>query len=276
MSRFLWVAAAVALAGSATEAAELEPHYGAPGAWVKPAVLPAAPAMPEGAPAQALLEDIQTYYGTDGDQRYVEFAGKVLTPDGLSTLGGISSIEWNPDIESVTIHKLQIIRGGVVIDRLPIDKFITLRRETNLEKLILDGRLTAAVQITDLQVGDIVDFAFTVTRRDPVMQGHSESEVRLIRGFDPARIRFRGVWPTGKALRWRATGGLTGAKASAAPDGSEVAIDLLAPKTTPPPDNAPPRFQDAGRLEFSQFNDWCRACWSPCSARRPPSRPPRR
>lgn len=256
MSRIVAFAAVLALAGTA-RAGDVEPHFGPPGAWVKAAALPPqTPADPSDAtPAKAVLVDIENNFGPDGDQYYFEFAGKVLTPDGLSALGGMSA-EWNPDIESVTIHKLQIIRGGTVIDRLPIDKFMTLRRETNLEKAMLDGRLTAAVQITDLQVGDVVDFAYTITRKDPILQGHSEGEQHLVHGFSPSVIRFRDVWPASKPMRWKTGGLLSGLKPVSGPDGAEIGAELHDFTSKPPPDGAPPRFKDAGHVEFSQFADW--------------------
>jgi tetratricopeptide (TPR) repeat protein len=255
MSRGVVFAAVLALAGTAqvspSGAAELEPHYGPPGAWVKPVAIPPAPATPSGAPAQALLLDAQDYYGPDGDQFYFEFAGKILTPDGLSALGTLPA-EWNPEIESLTIHKLNILRNGAVIDALATDKFMTLRRENNLEKAILDGRLTAAVQLSGLQVGDVVDFAYTLTRKDPILLGRSSGAHSLVHGFDPARIYFSGAWPASKAMHWRATAGLSAAKAQ----GDGVAITLDGVSTPNPPDGAPPRYKDAGTLEFSSFKDW--------------------
>jgi tetratricopeptide (TPR) repeat protein len=253
----LWVLAAALAAAGTARAADTEPHIGPPGAWVKAPPLPAAVTAPAdgAAPAKLLLVDLENHYGPDGDDRYVEFAGKVLTPDGLSALGSMNA-EWNPDIESLTINKLQIIRNGTVIDRLPIDKFMTLRRETNLEKAMLDGRLTAAVQVTDLQVGDIVDFAYTVNRKDPIVQGKSEGEQHLVHGFGPSLLQFRDVWPSSKALAWRATGGASGARAVTGVDGTSVALTFENLQTPEPPDNAPPRYSDVGHVEFSEFTDW--------------------
>ena len=50
---------------------------------------------------------------------------------------------------------------------------LVLRRETNLEQASLDGRITATRQIDGLQIGDILDFAYTRIHADPVLQGHS-------------------------------------------------------------------------------------------------------
>lgn len=256
MSRFLLVAAALAAAGAA-RAGDNEPRLGPAESWVKAPKTPTAvSAQTDGAaPAKLLLVDLENHYGTDGDQRYLEFAGKVLTPDGLSSLGSLSA-EWNPDIETLTINKLQIIRGGTVIDRLPIDKFFTLRRETQLEKAMLDGRLTAAVQVTDLQVGDVVDFAYTVSRKDPIVQGKSEGEHHLVHGFGPAILQFRDVWPSGKAIRWRATGGVADPKVAQTSEGTAVTNTFESLVTKAAPDGAPPRFKDAGHIEFSEFTDW--------------------
>jgi tetratricopeptide (TPR) repeat protein/transglutaminase-like putative cysteine protease len=253
----LWVLAAALAAAGTARAADTEPHIGPAGAWVKaPPVPTAVVAAKDGAaPAKLMMVDLENHFGPDGDEHYAEFVGKVLTPDGLSALGSLTA-EWNPDIESLTINKLQIIRDGTVIDRLPIDKFITLRRETNLEKAMLDGRLTAAVQVTDLQVGDVVDFAYTVTRKDPIIQGKSEGEQPLVRGFSPSVLQYRDVWPSTKAIKWRATGQASKAQAQAGVDGTSVALSFEDFQAPSPPEGAPPRFGDVGHLEFSEFKDW--------------------
>ena len=58
----------------------------------------------------------------------------------------------------MTVHRLWIRRDGATIDVLKSDrKFLVLRRERGLEAAILDGRLTATLQIEDLRVGDVIE-----------------------------------------------------------------------------------------------------------------------
>src|SRR6202007_2661627 len=64
------------------------------------------------------------------------------------------------------------------------------------------------------------------------------------------------VWPSTKAVRWRATGGLKSAQAQPSADGVTVAAEFENLVTPPPPEGAPPRYKDVGHLEFTDFKDW--------------------
>ncbi|MEI9891853.1 MAG: DUF3857 domain-containing protein [Caulobacteraceae bacterium] len=100
----------------------------------------------DGAAVQLLLQDFQTRFGPDGDEAYQEMAFKILTPQGLATMGAFI-VPWRPDVATLTLHRLEIIRDGRAIDLLGGGKAVTvLRRETNLEASTLDGTLTATVQ----------------------------------------------------------------------------------------------------------------------------------
>ena len=95
-----------------------------------------------------------------------------------------------------------------------------------------------------------------MTRKDPIVQGRSEGEQDLADGFAPAVLQYRDVWPSTKAVRWRATGGLASAHAQPSADGVTVAVEFENLVTPPPPEGAPPRYKDVGHLEFTDFKDW--------------------
>jgi len=69
-------------------------------------------------------------------------------------------VTWDPVRDKVTLHTLAIIRDGRRIDLLKQGQdVLVLRREKNLERAMLDGRMSATIQIKDLQVGDVVDWS---------------------------------------------------------------------------------------------------------------------
>ena len=247
---------AVALASGGWAEAADQPKYGPPPSWVKPIDLPKD--APGGASAliQILLADTQIRFGPAGDEAYVELAARAVTPQSLEVLGNFTRA-WNPDTETVTIHKLRILRGDQVIDLLAQGKKMTvLRREQNLEQAVLDGTLTATLQLEDLRVGDILDLATTTTRRDPVLQGRSQGGDSLIDLGAIARFHVRALWTADKAVRWRTTAGLDSPSVAKTADGSELLIDLKDVRAPKAPRLAPARFRRVGQLELSQFKDW--------------------
>jgi tetratricopeptide (TPR) repeat protein/transglutaminase-like putative cysteine protease len=178
----------------------------------------------------------------------------VLGEAALGDLGNVSQ-EWDPATETLTINRLTVERDGQVIDLLAKEKFQVLRRERSLEQATLDGRLTATLQIPDLRVGDIVDYAYTTIYAPKLLTGrHAESS-----GFftEPVgAFRIRALWDDASPVRWRAGSALPAPTVSRTASGTEFLIearDALAPA---PPSFSPARYYDAGMAQFSQFNDW--------------------
>ena len=246
--------AALLAAGSAAPADK--PLYAPPPAWVKPAPIPHIPPSTDGSAIQVLLSDTQARLGPDADETYSETAIRILTPQGLTAMANLVQV-WNPDTDTLTFHRLAIVRGEQTIDVLNGGKAVTvLRRETNLQLAMLDGELTAAVQPEGLRVGDILDVAATISRRDPVMQGRSQAMAGVRFPGIAGRVRVRETWPETKPIRWRATEGLPTPLLTRSGGVAELVVDasnVAAPKA---PVGAPARFNDVGELELSQFQSW--------------------
>jgi tetratricopeptide (TPR) repeat protein len=247
--------AAAALLGGHALAAD-KPLYGPPPAWVRSAAIPKVAAPADGSAVQILLVDSQSKLGPEADATYMEVATRILTPQGLAALATLS-YPWNPDTETLTFHRLAILRDGRTIDLLAGGKAVTvLRRETNLEQAMLDGELTATVQPEGLQLGDVVDVAVTVERRDPVLRGHSESGVLLSFPGALARLRVRETWPDDKSVRWRAMEGFPTPKVADDRGESVLSVDAADVRTPKAPAGAPPRFGLLGLLELGDFASW--------------------
>lgn len=149
--------------------------FAPPEPWVEPLPSPPAVIRDPDRSVGTLLLDEQDRLGHDGVDTFYEAVNLIQNAQGLSDLGSIQ-FSWNPDTETPIVNRLSIRRGSRTIDILASGQsFSVLRRESNLESAMLDGVLTAALQPEDLQVGDVVDFAFTLKRRDPVLHGHAES-----------------------------------------------------------------------------------------------------
>jgi hypothetical protein len=242
-------------AGSRTAAAE-HPLYGPPPEWMKPVAIPDIAAAPDGAAVQTLLEDTQVYFGPDGDETYTESVVRLLNPQALAAMANIS-LTWNPDTQTLNLHRISILRHGKVIDLLKGGTSVTvLRRETDLESAMLNGELTATIQPEGLQVGDVLDIATTTTRRDPVVQGRSEAMIQIRHLGLAGRIHVREIWPDAKPIRWRATAGFPTPTLTHSGGLSELKVDATNVASPKPPRDAPPRYNDVGQLETSQFQSW--------------------
>lgn len=247
---------AAALLISTPVLAAPKPVFGPPPKWVDVAAVPEAPPA-EGAPAvQTLLDDNQSRLTPQGDTFYNRRVRKVLKAEGLASLTTFG-VTWDPEDEVVTIHTLRIIRGGQTIDLLAKGKkMLVLRREQDLEKAMLDGRMSATQQIEGLQVGDTLDAAWTHSGRDPVAGNRSYDMEGL--GFPgvAGRYRARLSWPVGAPMKFRPTEGFGDPKLSDDGGWTYLVLDAPGAQAPKPPVGAPPRFRRLGFMEVSSFESW--------------------
>ena len=245
---------AVALWAGQALAAD-KPQFGPPEAWVKPVAIPTPPVSADDTmPVRRLLLVAQAHFGPEGDETYSETASRIQSPQGLA-IGNIA-ISWRPDSDELTVHRVRIIRGDKVIDVLAGQTFTILRRETNLEEAMLDGKLTATLQPEGLQVGDILDVAATVKHHDPVMRGHSEELLIEPPGPPVDRLVLREIWPAAKAMRWRSTAGLSAPVVSRAGGQTELLVDMVNAERPNAPKGAPKRFANLAQVQTTEFASW--------------------
>lgn len=247
---------ALGLALPAAAAPALKPLYAAPPSWVDVAALPQAETPADPPAVQTILDDNQSRLSPDGDTYYNRRAWKVLKAEGLSRFTSMGT-SWEPEKEVVTLHHLRIIRDGKTIDLLGKgQKMLVLRREQNLERAALDGRMTVNQQLEDVRVGDIIDWAYTYVRKDPILEGRSYDQEALNFTGPAARYRVILTWPTSAPVKWNATAGFGEPQVSTAGGLTRLVLDrqnILAPKA---PVGAPARFRRVGVFEASSFASW--------------------
>jgi tetratricopeptide (TPR) repeat protein/transglutaminase-like putative cysteine protease len=254
MSRRLLLGSVLALCAGAAQASD-KLVIAPPPSWVIALPTPVPPAAKAQGPGRALLEDFQVRILRDGEDIYRHNAAQILTTQGLAA--GNLQFAWNPATETLIVHHVHIIRGGQVIDVLAQGQsFTVLRRESNLERAMLDGRLTAVIQPEGLEVGDVIDIALTLQRRDPTMRGHSEFSAGLNPAWKISRLYQRVVAPRQKPVRLRQTEGLNAPVVSQTTLGTESIIDMTDVQAPKPPAEAPRRYNDTGQLEVSDFASW--------------------
>ena len=163
----------LAAAAGAPASGHDQPLYQPQAAWVQPAPIP-RDVKPSGAAGDMLLWTVQDRLSPGDDESFVEQATRINAPEALQQAGNLL-LTWNPLTDTLAIHRARILRGAQTIDLLAGGrKFAVLRREANLEAAMIDGELTATLQPEGLQVGDVLDLAYTLTTREPALAGHSE------------------------------------------------------------------------------------------------------
>ncbi len=243
------------LAGAAAPAWATEtPRYEPAPAWVLPA--PPIQSSTPGQPVFAML-DQQTRIADGAVWSYREIGSRAISAEALARMGTLT-LNWQPFHGDLIVHRVDIVRDGRHIDVLKAGpKFSVIQREQGLERLEMDGVLTATMQVEGLRVGDVLDVAYSVSAKDPALKGGVQvNALALSEPFKVDFARARILWPTDSPIRWKAY--LMGLKAtqSEASGWRELSFALPAPKQPDMPADAPQRFQPLPLIEASSFADW--------------------
>jgi len=117
-----------------------------------------------------VLLDHQTRLDKGGRTIFRHIAAQALNPTGVEGLATIQ-IAFDPSFQKLALHELAVIRDGRRMSQLETADVQVLRRETDLERSILDGSKSATILLSDVRVGDIVDYSFSLEGMNPVFDG---------------------------------------------------------------------------------------------------------
>lgn len=104
---------------------------------------------------------------------YKRYASKVVSIKGVESASQIS-IDFDPAYQHVLVHRLEIVRDGKVIDRKESAKTSQFKREVDLDALLYNGEETLHIVLDEVQVGDVIDYSYTLTGYNPVFGDHRE------------------------------------------------------------------------------------------------------
>ena len=123
-----------------------------------------------------LLYDNQINNNTK--QTYYRFVSKITENVGIQPASSID-VSFDPTYQKLSFHKIDIIRNGKVINKLNTSDFQLIRKELDSESYIYDGSLSAISNISDVRLGDIIDYSFTITGFNPIHKGKFSTSVYL-------------------------------------------------------------------------------------------------
>ncbi len=104
-------------------------------------------------------------------EQYAHYAVKVLNSEGIQEFSDIS-VSFDPSFQELIFHQIRITRNREKIDKLESSKINVFQRESNLQRALYDGSLTAVINLTDIRKGDVIEYAYTIKGFNPINKGH--------------------------------------------------------------------------------------------------------
>lgn len=116
------------------------------------------------------LFDKQVDRRADRAVTYMDVAYEPKSPSLIGEAGRFQ-IDFQPDYQKLTIHRVELRRDGQWLDRLRPERISLARRESGFEQDIADGAVTALIVLDDVRTDDVVRISYSVAGSNPILAG---------------------------------------------------------------------------------------------------------
>jgi transglutaminase-like putative cysteine protease len=234
-------------------------RYAAPPSWVRDDPGPATPAgaledyTDQG--VLRVLQDTQLSLTEPGVSHHIRVLQRVLTRAGAERAANLV-IEFDPSHERLEIHSICVHRGDDRTEHARPGAMQLLRRESQLERLALNGRLTASFVIPDLREGDQLEIRFTQYSAFPVLSGRYGGWL-IFNAFGPwIETRVRIIRPLSRPIALKPFNSPPVAEARTEGDREEMRMALVGQKRLAVEDLMPPWTVKNPCYQATEFLNW--------------------
>jgi transglutaminase-like putative cysteine protease len=180
-----------------------------------------------------------------------------ITAEGALQSGARFTWSFDPSYETLTLHNLRVIRDGVSQERLREGLVQIIQQESDLDRHMLNGRLTALVLLEDIRVGDVIEYASSRRGTNPVFGGKYINTYTTTWSVPVRHQRLRIIAPAGRPLIYKEHG-QSGLNAGTIRSGDTV-IHTWEGRDFPVvsnEDQTPSWFTPYSYLQVTEFTSW--------------------
>ncbi len=202
-----------------------------------------------------LLVDRQERWQPGGYGLYRRFAYELAERAALEE-GGKIELSFDPALETLELTRLNVIRDGEIIDRRQTASIDIIRREERLTDNIMDGDRTAIIQLRDIRVGDIIDYATLKTTQTPLWPDANFGYVMTEWSVPVARQTSRILTPANRPLNFQAVETDHVMPGTNRDGWLEYKLEIEDSDPLKSTDNLPYSFVTYGYLSYSTMSGW--------------------
>ena len=252
-----WLALVGVAAAATYKAGGYQFDVGAPPAWVAVAAPAATTPAGDGKDAiwRNLLWDRQIDRRHGGHVEYIDYIYQPLTAAVLADASKFQ-IGFLPDFQSLTIHRVEVLRDGQWSSRLKPEAITLARRETQFESDMATGEVTALLVLDDIRVGDVVRISYTIAGANPVLDGLEADSMSFGSRHPVQRQQLRIWFDHGQAVSIRRDPRIPAERIEDGPAGKRVTLsedDVPAVSTA---GAYPAWFVPAARVVIAPKREW--------------------
>ena len=121
----------------------------------------------QNAKARYLLVNSQDHW--ERNENYYHYARAILNEEGVQNETELS-FTFDPQYQKLILHSVEVHRSAGTRQLLRKNKIKVIQREANLERKLYDGELTAILLLEDIQIGDTLDYKYSIHGFNPAFE----------------------------------------------------------------------------------------------------------
>jgi transglutaminase-like putative cysteine protease len=168
--------------------------------WIKPVVIDHNEKIPEKEISNGytyLLLDDQT--NVKKEISFTHHVIKIVSEEGIQNASEIS-VNYDPSYEKLVFHSILVWRDGRSINSLEPSKFKVLQQETDLNRFIYNGSLSAMIFLEDIRKGDVIEYSYSLQGRNPVFEDKYFSSYYLQGSLPVIKLSYRLLIPVDRKI----------------------------------------------------------------------------
>jgi hypothetical protein len=202
-----------------------------------------------------LLSDVQVDLRGPELAWHSRAAQRVLTREGAQLVAHFMA-DFDPLYQRLEVHFIRVLRSEECFEHAIPGTFQMFRRETNLERLALNGRLTASLLIPDVRVDDIVEIGLTLYGDTPVLGGRYVTWAAFD-CFSPClENRHRLLRPLARKINIKAYNSPPASDTTVKDKVEDLRWQIVGQKRREAEELTPPWLIQFPALQFSEFESW--------------------
>jgi len=208
-----------------------------------------------GTSSTRILDDQQIKVSGVSVERYYHYFQRVDNTAGLDDLSQLR-FYFEPSYQQLTIHFVHVLRSGSVIDAFEPSEVKMIQEENELDQQLYNGTNAAVIFVNDIRVGDVVEYAYTVSGDNPVLGGRFADTIYLA-DSDPIRETFlRLVFPSKRTLAIKNDNLQVEPTRQTIGDDTEYTWYTKNIPAVTSDDSAPDWYDPSPRINLSEFQTW--------------------
>ncbi|HSY19565.1 MAG TPA: DUF3857 domain-containing protein, partial [Candidatus Acidoferrales bacterium] len=255
-SILLFLASVLAPWAAKGQASVATVNTGAPPSWVEANVEKSDGSVPPNSDSHGtFLILFEQQINAVTSEKYVHVIKKINNESGVQN-GANLSFSFDPSFQKLVVHQIVIHRNDQVTDRLDPAKFKIIQQETDLDRQIYNGTLSAVFFLEDVRVGDKIEYAYTLSGENPGWRGRYAETFLAALPMPVQHLRHRLLWPRNRELFFKSLGISTKPQMITVGDNREYVWDWRDVPAVAYEDQVPSWYPAYPFIQVSSFKNW--------------------